>query len=526
MRPRRTGLVILALGLATAWIATTAGCGIGARRSEGMSSAEAAHRIEAALADSADGRERIASRLAVARAARPWLDDARLGRRADLAMLEWMDATAERERVTEMRRAEAAASEWVRGRLVEFEGRPTAVAAIDRILDHDPASDRRRRAWFALATVWDESAAALRDVFEARNRWAKSAGYGGELDRVERHEELPDETVRGLLDAVARVTSSRAADLEGRVPWSLPMQPPARFPLLTERLTQDDAVRAVRRLVVGMGFDRDLVRDLLEREVQRVRADRFADAGSLEGLLGRIGRALYREALPTEPPEFARVASRATERAVTLLFSAFASDEEWLRAEFPVLMQDLSPLASHREHAMLECRVLAARIEFEAEAYRNPGRDLDLLWQDLLEKWVGSRRFDGVASWARDRSLAGDSFRLRDELLGRVIAAQIRNYCIASHGDLVDEPRTRETLEREIFAVGASRSWSAIVESATAESLRPGYYLREIVDGATRTTIREQLERSQRRERFRYERGSGKDRDRKREREREQNAPE
>lgn len=519
MTRERTFRALLAIGL-VAGLVISAGCGMRTRQSEGMSPAEAARRITAALAESGDSRERITSRLAAARAARPWLADERLGRRADLAMLEWMDATADRERVAAMRRAEAAAREWVRGRNVDFEGRPTAIAALDRILDHDPAADRRRRAWFALAAVWDESAAALRDVFDARNRWAKSAGYQGELDRVERHEELPEIIVRELLVAIRRATSSRADELGGRVPWSLPMQPPSLFPMLAERLTQEDAMRATRRLVVGMGFDRELVRVLLESESERVRAARFAESGSLEGLLGRIGRALYREALPTEPAEFARVASRATERAVSLFFSAFASDEEWLRAEFPVLMQDLSPLPSHREHAMLECRVLAARIEFEAEAYRNPGRDLDLLWQDLLEKWVDARRFDGVASWARDRSLARESFRLRDELLGRVIAAQLRNYCIASHGDIVDEPRTRELLEREIFELGAARPWSDIVESATAEPLRPGYYLREIVDGATRTTIREQLRRSERRERFRYERGSGRstDRDEKRER--------
>jgi len=427
-----------------------------------------------------------------------WLPAVRspeLRRRARRVLPDLREATVEpavRQAVGDLERRIRAA---YRRRVVPFErGRRTPLGLIE-LLDREPEVDRRREAWMSLGHFFEAVSADLRRLFEARNERARRAGYAGESARVEAREEIDAVRFESIADSmIAALGTERGF---GGRPWNLRAEGGSLFDRrLTGAVPDEAAIDAVRDLLVGMGFGVARVEAVLALDRERVDSRALAEIGGLEGVLFRAGRTLYHEHLPDGgPPELRRPASRAMEAAVGRFFARFASDRPWLRGAFPEAYRLADPEAPPVGPRITALRWLLARVEFEREAYRNPGRDLDELWWDLAEKRVGWKRFEGVADWARDPDLARDSFLARDDLLARLIASQLQNYVILAHGSALRGPGVADFFREKIFAAGASRPPHELLLAATGEPLNPAYHLREAFGEADRESLEKRLER-------------------------------
>ncbi len=288
-----------------------------------------------------------------------------------------------------------------------------------------------------------------------------------------------------------------------RGPLALPSVEP--LPLaarIDETISRSEALAAVGDRWIELGFDPGRLARFLALEESRRGGLDLREDGGVRGILGRAGRFLYREHLPTEPAEFARPASSAMERAVARCFASAASDPSWVADAFPSV--DVSEVGEGSlEARLLEALYLAARAEFETEAHRNPGRDLDELWWNLLEKWTGVRREPDASSWATDPLLTGGSFGARSELLARAIAAQIRHYLVFATGQGPERSTPARLWIEHVFRRGASAPWSAIVHDLTNEPPNPDYWFRDLAEGTSDESLLRQRRRREATERLR-----------------------
>jgi len=417
---------------------------------------------------------------------RPFVRDPNLGRRADLWVLAARNARTDPLLRRKIREAREEILRAHRNRRLELRGTPISAAELFARLEGDGAEEERREAWEALVPFWREIAPLCQRLFELRDAAARSAGWETESARKDDLEEMPDGFVDAAVAAIFEATedSYRSGFREDRaMPWSLRSDDPGEAHRFAEPVPLESALEAAAELLAGMGFDAARVEEVLGEE--RENGSDLATGGDLRRLFARLGRSLYvREAAAAGAPEFRRTASNALAEGVGLLFADLGSDPKWLRSRFRGLHSSEGAAISETAwERAARLRFLTVRVEFENEVARNPSRDLDELFWNLLEKRLGTPRFEEAPFWAADPAPVRVSFVRRDELVARIVASQLRNYLVRAFGRIAGNPAAGEFLRRRIFVVGAAHPWHRILEEATAEPPNPLYFARDVLEG-------------------------------------------
>jgi peptidyl-dipeptidase A len=133
------------------------------------------------------------------------------------------------------------------------------------------------------------------------------------------------------------------------------------------------------------------------------------------------------------------------------------------------------------------CQVM---MRFERDLYANPGRDLNRLWWDLVERYQLVPRPEGrdEPDWAAKIHIVSAPVYYHNYMLGELFASQLDHtiqttVLKASNGrrSMVNEPAVGTFLRDHVFRAGKRFRWDELVKRATGTPLAPDHFVEQFV---------------------------------------------
>lgn len=409
----------------------------------------------------------------------------------------------------------------------QVDGERLSANAIDEILRNENDSARRRAAWEASKEIGPLVADQIRRLAELRNDAARRMGYDNYHRMSLALSELDPDWLYAMLDDLAAKTDEPFRQLKAELdaerserfgvpaadlmPWHYEDLFFQRAPM--RRDYNFDALFAGRDLVPlalktydGLGLEvRDILArsDLYEREGKDQHAfctdiDREGDIRILcnlqpslrwmDTLLHELGHGVYDRYIPRELPWLLRTIPHIlSTEAMALLMGNITLDPEWHT-------EVLGASAAEAERAgqagynrlrlenLIFARWVLVVVTFERAMYEDPGRDLNALWWDLVQRYQLLNVPEGRTSkpdWATKYHIALTPAYYQNYLLGHMMALQWESWLRANVGGLVGREAAGAFFRERVFKLGNTLEWNDALAHATGEKLNPDYFVQK-----------------------------------------------
>ncbi|HUK64030.1 MAG TPA: M2 family metallopeptidase [Dongiaceae bacterium] len=420
----------------------------------------------------------------------------------------------------------------------ELDGERVSDNVLRQVLRESGDADRRRRAWEAAKQIGATVAPELVELVRLRNEAARVLGFRDHygmslildeldetelvdlLDRVERDTRAPWQAYKGELDAgLARRFGCDPRELR---PWHYGdpffQEAPVADVGLDEYFTTRSLEDTARRFFAAVGFDiRDLLAraDLYEKPGKSQHAfcmsvDRRDDIRILCNLrpneywmgtlLHELGHAVYDQTIDRSLPFFLRAhAHILTTEASAMLFGRLTKNAAWLTAWAGAPADEAAGRAAAiaraiRDQLLVQTRWNLVMCAMERALYADPGRDLNTLWWDLVERYQDVRRPDGrdAPDWASKIHFSVAPVYYHNYLLGEIMASQLQAHLLdhvigggsAAWPRVVSDPAVGAYLRERIYRGGRTRDWRDTLIAATGRPLDPGAFVSELAGRA------------------------------------------
>jgi len=463
------------------------------------------------------------------------LYDAKLRRMADLLYLRYLGNQAD----TALLERIVALSAKVENRFnvfrAEVDGERLTSNDVLAVLRDSGDSDRRRRVWEASKAVGAEVAGDLLDLVRLRNEMAREAGFENFHSMSLFLSEQDEENLAALFDELDGLTEEPFREIKAGIdaalaerfgtgaeelrPWHYSdpffQEVPAGEAAGLDGLFEGRDVVAIAADFyrgIGMPVDDVIARsDLYEKEGKnphafctdidregdiRVLSNVTGDIRWMETMLHELGHAVYDKYVRRDLPYLLRTYPHlATTEASAMYFGRLALDPGWIRAalgigddEMPGLEESLG--RSLRARQLIFARWTQVMFRFERELYRDPDRDLNALWWDLVERYQQIRRPEGrdEPDWAAKIHIVSSPVYYHNYMLGEMIASQL-HHCVRTRcggGDgrsIYGNLAVGEFFRDKVYRDGSSAVWTEHIEHVTGEPLRPKYFVAQYVEG-------------------------------------------
>jgi peptidyl-dipeptidase A len=129
-------------------------------------------------------------------------------------------------------------------------------------------------------------------------------------------------------------------------------------------------------------------------------------------------------------------------------------------------------------------------MRFERDLYADPGRDLNTLWWDLVERYQLVPRPPGrhEPDWAAKIHIVSAPVYYHNYMLGELFASQLDHtiqttVLNARNGrrSMVNEPAVGTFLRDRVFRAGKRFRWDELVKRATGAPLAPDHFVEQFV---------------------------------------------
>jgi len=415
-------------------------------------------------------------------------------------------------------------------------GQLVTMSDIYTLMTTEKNTPKREAAWRASKQVGNVIIEDFLRLVKLRNRAAKKLGFDnyhtmtivtGEQDVVQL-DRIFDE-----LDALTREPFARLKkELDTILAKSYGIAPAAlmpwhyhdpffqRTPLVYEldldryykgRKVEDLA----RRYYAGVGLPVDdiLARsDLYDREGKYPHAygfdaDREGDARVLanlqdterwmETLLHELGHALYSKYHDRNEPWLLREPAHSfTTEAVAMFFGRLSRNAAWMQQVLGLSDEETARIKAVSDRYLQFQQILFVRwalvmYHFEKALYADPGRDLNTLWWDLVEKYQFLRRPPGKADagWASKLHFTTAPCYYHNYMLGELLASQWDHYLVhqilrldSDEGlSYVGDERIGRYFRDNVLGPGARYQWDEMIVRATGEPLTPRYFVEQFI---------------------------------------------
>lgn len=401
-------------------------------------------------------------------------------------------------------------------------------AAVDRVLQTSTDVAERERVWTSARGVGAEAAGPLRELVRLRNEAARALGHRDHYAMSLALDELDEDRLYGLLDALeARLEGAWAAE-RGRIaaerrralglpddaplmPWHLVdpfgQEAPSVGPdPLEPVIGQVDALAASCAYFADLGqpmegvVDRSdvLPRPGKDQHAFMMHVDRTGDVRTLlnltptvrwlETTLHELGHAAYEVALDPALPWLLRdPAHTLVTEAIAMLHGRRGRDAAFLEryAGVPAAAaQDPANAATLRRGLLILAAWVPVMVRFERALYADPDQDLDGVWWDLVERHQGIGRppTPPADAWASKIHLAVAPVYYQNYLLGEILASQIQAWTMRETGAASparDPVRVGPLIAERLLRPGASVRWDRLVEQATGAPLGVDAFVRD-----------------------------------------------
>jgi peptidyl-dipeptidase A len=399
-------------------------------------------------------------------------------------------------------------------------------------------SARRRRAWEASKQIGGEVREDLLALVALRNQSARDLGFDnyysmmlvldeldeaelfGTLDRLERGTSPLFETYKRELDA--RLSKRFGVPADALRPWHYGdpffQEAPAADVDLDSCFEGRSLEELTRRFYHAIGFEiGDLLAraDLYEKPGKCQHAfclsvDRGQDIRVLCNLrpnerwmgtmLHEFGHAVYDKYVdPSLPFVLRSPAHILSTEASAMLFGRLSKNAAWLTRYTGMdeaRAREVSEAAGRavRAQLLVQTRWCLVMCHMERALYRDPARDLDTLWWDLVERFQGLHRPEGrrAPDWASKIHFSVAPVYYHNYMLGEMMASQLQRHIQRSvlgggkdaWARYVSSPEVGEFLKTRLYRSGRLLDWRETLRQATGEALSPAALVEELAAGA------------------------------------------
>lgn len=404
-----------------------------------------------------------------------------------------------------------------------LEGREVTDNDIREILHREDDADIRRKAWEGHKRTGELIAPDLIRLVDLRNRGAAEAGFDNFysmslhlsetdedelfelMDRLEELTRAPFGKVKERLDQ--RICRSFGISADEIMPWHYSDPFFQRFrpvngfdlnPIFSGTDLTGIAAEYYRSL--AMPVEGVLERsDLYQREGKSPHAfcvdiDREGDVRILANitdnakwmgtLLHELGHAVYDLYIDSSLPYLLRKYPHfCLTEASAMFFEGMLTETGWLRrfAGADLTEKEAGELtADSSGQKLVFSRWCQTMVRFERELYRNPHRDLDSLWWEMVNRYqfVNIPPDRSVPDWAAKIHFVTSPAYYHNYILGALIAAQLNGHIRAGITEDITAGGDQLSgyLKKNIFGPGNLYRWDRLLEKATGESVKPDYY--------------------------------------------------
>jgi peptidyl-dipeptidase A len=365
------------------------------------------------------------------------------------------------------------------------------------VLRYSADRAERERAWRALYAVGEKMAEGVRSLVEKRNKHARRLGYRSFYEMKFELNDLDAGEIEKLLKRLDRLSRKpyrkyledrkAALGVERLEPWDMRYDPERVEEEMKEFFPKAALETRIKDTYRKMGFDIDalgILCDLEPRPNKSQHAYSFAvDAprdvrilanlndGFLTAhtLFHEFGHAVYSKHVPAEPWDMRDDAGGPMTEGMGQFFGRVVEDERWLR--------DVAG-AHARKKNLYRLRFSLALLRFERAMFESPGRDLNELWWDLIEKYAGVARRDEVFPWGSIVHFTTHPVYLQNYLLADMICDSLWEHVEENAGGVVGSAQLAPYLNETFFRHGAAMPWQKLYRKALGKKLSADAYIR------------------------------------------------
>ena len=417
----------------------------------------------------------------------------------------------------------------------EENGQTLTMNDVHEVLRSSGDQERRRRVWEANKRVGRVVADRLLELVRLRNESARAAGFGDYHAMSLELAEQDGDALLALFDDLDTLTAGPFAAIKKEIDGHLASRfgvPAGELrpwhyedPFFQEAVSVGDVdldafyrgtdpVVLARDFYAGLGMDVKRIlqaSDLYEREGKnphafctdidrrgdvRILANMKDNAYWMETILHELGHGVYDLGIDGELPWLLRTYPHlATTEAAAMFFGRLAQDPAWMRAALGLDDAEterigLAVSRSLRAKQLVFARWCQVMFRFERELYRDPGRDLNALWWDLVERHQLVRRPEGrdEPDWATKIHIVSSPVYYHNYMLGEMIASLFASHVRRRFGvdgaGLHGRRDVGDWFNEVVFRPGNSYRWDRHVELATGEALTAAAFADQFVGEA------------------------------------------
>ncbi len=413
-------------------------------------------------------------------------------------------------------------------------GKEIPDSQVRKVLKESKNSAERREVWESSKGVGKVVEADLRQLALLRNEAARKLGFKSYHAMMLYINEQDQEQVLKLFDQLddltrepfaaakkqidARLALDYAIDVDELQPWHYHdpffQESPAVFDTSLDKVFADrDILALCRKFYKGIDLPIDDVierSDLYEKPGKSPHAfctdiDREGDVRVLANIvpneywmgtmLHELGHSVYSSKyIPRDLPYVLRVNSHIlTTEGVAMMFERFSKSGEWLVA-MGVNVPDVKAYSQtgaqmRRNQLLIFSRWCQVMLRFEKALYDDPGRDLNDLWWDLVEKYQLIKHPNGrnAPDYASKIHIVSAPAYYHNYMMGQLFACQVHATIArevlhnpdAASAFYTNNPQVGEFMRAKVFGPGARLSWNELTKFATGEELNPKAFAAE-----------------------------------------------
>jgi len=374
-----------------------------------------------------------------------------------------------------------------------LDGKEITKVDITKVLQTETNPEVRKKAYEAKINGGDLIAQDLIELVKMRNEYAKTKGFDNYFEYMVKEEyDVEPEFLDKLLDDVYTKAQTKIKALQSKRQKELKEffgvkdLKAYHYGLLLDsdpekgvnEILKDNSIEAIaKKTYAGMGYDikrlqneGKIILDLYPRKNKnthgfcfgveagkdsRILANLMNNVQSLDTLNHELGHCMYDLGLSPDLPFIDRTpSSSAVTEAIAMMMGDIMKKEEVLKGIIPdkLLVQFKDSLKD--DEANFVSRSLEI-INFERELYKNPDQNPAELWAKMRGKYLN--RFEEADNeWATIPHYLTHPGYYQNYFRATLMKAQIYNHLYKVLGNITENSKTAEYLNKNIFAIGAS----------------------------------------------------------------------
>ena len=299
----------------------------------------------------------------------------------------------------------------------------------------------------------------------------------------------PEKGVNKILEASSQATPPDEKGVNKILEASSQATPPDEKGI-NEVLINQDIVSISKTMYKNMGYDIDklekegkITLDLFARKGKnthgfcfgveagkdsRILANLINNVTSLDTLNHELGHCVYDLGISTELPFLDRRASSpAVTEAVAMMMGDIIKTENVLDKIVPDELLERFKMTHKEDEASFVAKSLLI-IDFEREIYTNPEQNPAELWNNLNKKYL-NRENELDNEWASIPHYLSHPAYYQNYFRANLMKVQIYNYLKSVLGNITENNKSAEFMDKNIFELGASVEEYDLIKQLTGE---------------------------------------------------------